>query len=877
MKKQIGYIALLACAFGLQACGGSMLDTPDSEKHKLIPEPVQGDEGRPRPSENAPVLSSDGSQLLDATGESVLLRGVNLQYGDNPLERINGITSIQEVGSNVVRLQLRSDTTADELEAALLTAVDAGLVAIVTYWEPEVACAADDEALFGAVNDLWLNEWVPVLVQDRFQPHVMLNLASKWGPTGIFNSYSQGYRIYIDNYKAVIRQMRRAGFRNPIVIDAPGCGQDYHAFLGNRGRELLAADDEENIVLSVHAFGSHWRDRDDMASAMELLEGERIPVVVSEFGDANVEEDAIRHQDLMVLAAGDKAAQLPIDWQTPDDKAGYLAVLPESMSVLGREVSMEVYLDEDYMQAAEGEGVMGLQMYLRDSEGRYANLGWNSADSLQANRWSSLKKVVQDDSSFGWAEDGFDASSVTKIGLELVANGKNPEVNGELRIDNIKVIEASVPELLREWTFDDGVADWAPASWEDPQTGVSEVDGALALTREAGDGEVLALSGAMEGVSYSGQVEITLDVLVPAAYGDASQELYFTVLSNTAGWQTANYLGAGNVTFGEWTTLTFEAEWAGGSDLGIQMGNLNGSVEPILFDNITVLGLPEEQVAFEWGTQYQSDFTEGTDGWAVLGWHTLPVSVSAEDGALVMSPRPSEAGDTSDDNNRTFAVQKNNLNEVENFNLNSETLEMTLTLQLDEAYAQAPEDFEFRVFIQDANWSNHTNLAVWTIEDLTPGEWVTKEFVMELPEGFERNGTPQHFGFQVFGVSDMPDAPIKVGEMRIEGDIPLEVEEEVVQLIDFHYAEQFDWLEVDMVEGGLVADDLLADVASFERSAPFGWLAWTWIDSSESATGFDLSNSEETSVDLTDRGEQVVHGKGGLIETSVPASFPEAE
>ena len=113
--------------------------------------------------------------------------------------------------------------------------------------------------------------------------------------------------------------------------------------------------------------------------------------------------------------------------------------------------------------------------------------------------------------------------------------------------------------------------------------------------------------------------------------------------------------------------------------------------------------------------------------------------------------------------------------------------------------------------------------------------------------------------------------------MRIEGDIPLEVEEEVVQLIDFHYAEQFDWLEVDMVEGGLVADDLLADVASFERSAPFGWLAWTWIDNSESATGFDLSNSEETSVDLTDRGEQVVHGKGGLMETSVPARFPAAE
>lgn len=876
MNKSINYLAMAVLALGLQACGGgSLLGTSDAERHKLIPEPVEEGDDRLRPSENAAVIRTDGSQILDATGAPVLLRGVNLQYADAPIDRLDGINSIREIGSNVVRLQLRRDTTANELQVALDRVVDQGLIAMISYWEPEVECAADNDELFNAVDDLWLGEWNDVLVQDSYQPHIMFNLASKWGPTEIYNSYSLGYRVYIDNYKSIIRQIRRAGFKNPIVIDAPGCGRDHHAFLGNRGRELLAADDEENIVLSVHGFGSRWDDGEEVAAAMADLNDEDIPVVMSEFGDSNMEEDEVDHLEIMVEGAGNAAAGLNVDWQTDADKAAYAVALEEPLNVYGREISMDIFLDSAYVESTEG--VMGVQMYVRDSESRYANLGWHSVDALEAGGWSNLSKVIETNSSFGWAQEGFDGSSVTLIGIELVANGKSPEVGGDIRIDNIKVIEANVPETFRSWNFDEGVADWGPASWEDPQTQVSTQDGALALTRVDGDGEVLALSGTMNGVSYDGQTQITMDVFVPAGYESGSSGLYFTALSNSAGWQSAEYFNASHITFGEWTTLTFTGDWSGGSDLGFQMGGLGGSLEPVLLDNITVQGVVEQQVAFEWGTQYQSDFSEGTDGWAKLGWHTLPFDLSAEEGALVMTPKPSEVSDPSDDNNRTIAVQKTDLGSVENFNLNSETLTVTISVMLDEAYAQAPEDFEFRVFIQDANWSNHTNLAVWSVADLAPGEWVTKTFDMELPAEFERNGTPQHFGFQVFGISDMPDAPITVGEVRIEGDIPLEVEEEVVELIDFHYAEHFDWLGVDFVEGGLVAEDLAAAVTIEQRSAPFGWIAWSWIGNDEGMEVLNLSNSEGTSVDLTVRGEQIMSAKGGLTETSAPASFPVSE
>lgn len=876
MKTQLGYLILAVGAITLHGCD-NMLGSSDAEDHKLIPEPMSGEENRPRPSADAPVITSDGPDLLWQGTQPVLMRGVNLQYGDSPLDRINGIRAIREIGSNVVRLQVRETTTADELETALIEIIsNQGMLAIVSLWEPELACTMDAQALFRGINDLWLDRWLPVLIQDRFQPSLMFNLASKWGPTEIFNAHSLGYRIFIDNYKSAIRQIRRAGFAVPIVIDAPGCGQDFNAFLGNRGRELLAADDRRNLALSVHGYGSRWRNASSVDSAMRLLEGERMPVIMSEFGDFNAPDDAVRHKDILSLGLGNYAANLDIDWQTVDDKAGILVELAEPLDLHGREVSMEVYLDGVYVNTEEGADALGMQMYLRDTSERYANLGWHSADAMLADGWTLLKRVVQDASSLGWSEDGFDLTGVTKIGLELVANGKLPDVRGDIRIDTVKVIEAAVPTVLNIWTFAEDTE-----GWEVPWTTTEMVyqDGAMGLARDAAAEEsadqVIAESGVIDGVNFDGAIQITARVLIPESYAAETDSVYFKFFSNDAGWQETNTLGAGDLTIGDWNSVTLNADnWSGGSRIGIQMGNLAGSAEPILFDDIVVMGLPEQQTAVEWGLQYQSDFSEGTDGFAVLGWHTLPVTLTTEDGVFVMTPRPSEVSGEGD-NQRTFAVQKTNLNSVEHFDLTSDPLIMHLTVQLDEAYANAPYDFEFRLFIQDVNWSNHFDIGAWGLETLTPGEWVTLEVEVDFPEAFVRSGTPQHFGFQVAGVFGIPDAPIKVSELRVEGYVPTEVEEDIVALTDFLYLSDFNTIEVDFVEGGLDEIQLLESITPYERSKPFGWIAWSWIGNPAGMEMLDMSFSEDSNDDLTERGNDIVYGRGGLLDPNLEHESPE--
>lgn len=872
MKKQLGYWVLATCAIALQGCD-NMLGTSDAEDHKLIPVPMSGMEGRPRPSANMPVITTDGREILDANGVPILLRGVNLQYGDAPLDRVDGISVISEVGSNVIRLQLRETTTADELEAALVQVAKGGMLAIVSLWEPDIACTMDDEKLLSSFTNLWMDRWLPVLVQDRFQPYIMLNFASQWGPTKIFNAHSVGYRTYVDTHNALIAQARRAGFAVPIVVDAPGCGQDYHAFLGNRGRSLFETDDQRNIILSVHGYGSRWYNGDKVTSAMRLLETERLPIVMSEFGGPNVGDDSVKHMDILAKGAGDYAASLPIVWQTEQDQAGYVVTLNEPLNVQAREISMDVYLDSAFTEAAAGTeaSFMGVQMYLRDSQDRYANLGWNPANEMNGDAWTKLKRVIQDSASFGYAEEGFDLTAVTKIGIDLVANGKAVEVGGDIRIDNIKVIEAAVPEVLSTWTFEADVEGWV-TGWAG--TDVTYQNGALGLVGGADTTEYVAESPAIPGVAFDGAVQVSARMFIPESYAAGSTEVWVKFITNDAGYQGTNSFGAGDLVYGQWNELTFDGEWAGGSKIGIHMGGFIGSTDPILFDDIVLKGMPEQQSAMEWGVQYQSDFSAGTDGFAFLAWDQLFADVTAEDGVLVITPRPSEVGSPPSDGEKKFAIKKNDWGSVEKLDLTSEALTMSVTMQLDPAYASAPDDFRFMLFMQDSGYANHFNIGTWTIAELKPGEWVTFEMDVVFPEAFERTGVPQNFGFQAIGLYDLPDAPIKISDFRIEGYVPAEVEEEVVALFDFHYTDHFNALSVDIVGGGLDGMVLLEDMDVYERSRPFGWLAWSWIGNPEGRESLDMSFSEQTSLDLTERGEAIVNGKGGLKETSRPLVAP---
>jgi hypothetical protein len=70
----------------------------------------------------------------------------------------------------------------------------------------------------------------------------------------------------------------------------------------------------------------------------------------------------------------------------------------------------------------------------------------------------------------------------------------------------------------------------------------------------------------------------------------------------------------------------------------------------------------------------------------------------------------------------------------------------------------------------------------------------------------------------------------------------------------------------------ITLDDLAGKLALDLRSAPFSWAASTWFGSKGDNAALDLTRVVNDSAALTERGEDIVNGKGGLKSYVVPIS-----
>src|SRR5690606_31332166 len=109
--------------------------------------------------------------------------------------------------------------------------------------------------------------------------------------------------------------------------------------------------------------------------------------------------------------------------------------------------------DKAYVQ----DGKMGFQMYLRDENGEYANIGWNEAGKQEADQWNTIKTSIKNKGSFG-ASDAFNIQRVTKVGIELISNGKAADVSGVIKFDNFKIVEGNGAKELFNVNFENAIA-----------------------------------------------------------------------------------------------------------------------------------------------------------------------------------------------------------------------------------------------------------------------------------------------------------------------------------------------------------------------------------------------------------------------------------
>ncbi|MDO6424703.1 cellulase family glycosylhydrolase [Saccharophagus degradans] len=877
MKRKLNYLALVASTLLFVGCGGdNLLNDAGNDIDPMLPAPdTEIPDDRPYPPADAAVITTTDSQILDVSGAPVLLRGINLQYGDNPLVRYDAIEPIAEVGSNVVRLQLRETTTADELEAALGKVVEQNMIAMVMFWEEEgkITCTEDDEYLFEKVEELWLDEWIPVLAQRRFQGHLMINIANEWGPLNIWNANSTGYSGYIDTYKILIRKFRQAGFKVPLVIDAPHCGQDHNAFLGGRGRELMAADDEKNLVLSVHAYGARWNSSNEIIRAMGQLKAEKVPVVFGEFGGSGVMgAESIDHLDLIRIGAGERAMFFDIPWGADNDKAAFVKMLDAPLNLNNATISFDLFADDDFVD----DGNLAIVVYLKDANWNYANLGWNQANSWTGDSWNTIRYSLSDASSIGgYVSEGFNLAQVQQIGFELVANGKPVDVNANIKIDNLVISSGGVSGPMYSEDFNADTGSWGSA-WGAPVT-LTQVDSSLSVAPQwSGDATDLALSmnalGSIDpGIDFSQELTITANIYLPAEYASEADlfiKFFGQFGEDWGGWADTNTLGAGDFTAGAWNEVVFTGNFSASADVsvvqrfGMQLGGVSTSKsEAILIDSLVVEGPPEEAPT---ATQFIATFDSDVDGYESLSasWDSAEVVLASVDGALSVTPDWSSRDQV--------ALNRANIVAEDEIDF-SGPITIKADVFLPAGYADSGLWFQF--FLQDGNWTPFT-VPGFNISNFAPGDWASIEVtVSEFPEGFDTALKPQMFGIQWGGAT--VDGAVLIDNVEIIG-VTEDTEAEVVLAIDFAEEQEVADFGFDYAEGSLT-EELLSEARIWAYGTePFGWLAWSWKGNGVGFEALDMS-SEEDAVALTQRGTDLVDGEHGILLTGQSANFGAEE
>lgn len=892
MKSRLSYLAIAASVFALVGCGGGpTLGDKNKSRDDLVPVPVDASQTDvARPDASLPVITTKDGKIYDVNGKPILMRGINLQYGAGTTEQLDGVTAISATGSNVIRLLVNTSTTDVQLEKALVKSLEKGLISIVSLSDDTLRCKEDVDALRSAVVNVWLKKWLTILAEDRFQSSLIINIADGWGPVGSY------YGDYTAEYSTYIHKFRTAGFKVPLMIDAPDCGQNYRAFNLQTGEALQTTDSEHNVILSVQADGSRWSSNDKIVSATAQLEDTGVPYIISSLKGSGVGSPAaVDHKAVMDFAMGNHALQFNFPWVGVDAGAGYTINLNKTSNLKGgAAVSVNVKFDADYLEiVGKGDkrfatGKTKIAIYIKDVNGNRLMLASKLVQELRSVIWNSISGSVPADADQVDAANlmngatTFDLEQVTEAGVVVLANGKPESVTGKIKFDDLRVSEG-IPPMYKAG-FAETVEDWNVSSATS-----SVVNGSWAIQPTGGD-VTISLGDSRNTIDFSKPLNATIRIFVPAEYQADINSAWIQMFAQFgAGWSwNAFHIDSSSFKPGEWTdvkvTIPF-GESVPASDIktvqafGIQFGGMTAKSSPILIDSITIVDPSAKKMKAVVATQYKYTFpdTEGfvpmledlsSGNWLGAG----KVTVTAANGELLLAP-------TSAGTDGYVVVETRDIYNISEINLSGP---LTIKTKVFVPASYTGSTLTMHIYLQDGAWSGWFQTPDKTAESFVPGQWSDVNFVINsFPSGYKTGLLPHSFGIQFGGISDLVGSTIKIKDIEFVGTTYVD-DSTPALLAEFTNQADLDLVKFDFGVGGFTQSSLINAKSWTYKVSPFGWLAHSWRGNAASAAALDLSLSEDVkdpknvSFVLTPRGAEIILGANGIQETSVLATFPPA-
>lgn len=223
-----------------------------------------------------------GRELYDRCGEKVLLRGINHMVIWTDREG-QTFPEIAKTGANTLRIvwTVKDHPGEAELEHVLTQALASHLIPII-----ELHDATGKIELVPQLVDFWTRPEI-VAILKRHEASLILNIANEAGGNGTPSE------AFVAVYRPAIERLRAAGLNMPLMIDAPGWGQDINV-LQDTAATLLAADSQKNLLFSVHMWwvqGASSKDpgsKQRIVTELEESVAMGLPLVIGEFAHAGV-------------------------------------------------------------------------------------------------------------------------------------------------------------------------------------------------------------------------------------------------------------------------------------------------------------------------------------------------------------------------------------------------------------------------------------------------------------------------------------------------------------------------------------------------------------------------------------------------------------
>ncbi|MDO3388635.1 cellulase family glycosylhydrolase [Gilvimarinus sp. SDUM040013] len=276
--------------------------------------------------------------LYSPCGERIVLMGPNRMVYWMDRTGLSSFAEIAKTGANSVRIVWTTEGSAAELDTVLKNARRHQLLPII-----ELHDAAGDWSKLSDLIEYWRRPDIVATIA-KHQAYTIVNIGNEVGDDVLLPEYIEGY-------SKAIERLRQAGYKTPLMIDAPGWGKDIDT-LQAAGPALIEADPQHNILLSVHMWWPKMWGYDAARVRSEIIESveAKLPLIIGEFGDRwdDTEGGQIPYRTIIKTALEFDVGFLPWSWGPGNKPQQHLDMSDdgsfEGLTGWGR----EVMLDEAY-------------------------------------------------------------------------------------------------------------------------------------------------------------------------------------------------------------------------------------------------------------------------------------------------------------------------------------------------------------------------------------------------------------------------------------------------------------------------------------------------------------------------------------------------